>query len=93
MSFLYDIPTDTIVAAEDGGLIATPEETVDPEDSLKMAAAPELFDALGAIYHAHQIGELPLPAALAEAASDALRKASPPWDATACDAMVAVTWP
>ncbi|WP_370176266.1 hypothetical protein [Sphingobium abikonense] len=78
MNFIYDIPTDTIVDALDGGLIATPAETVDPEDSLKMAAGPELFDALGAIIYAWQIGELTLPRALAEPACHALHKASPP---------------
>jgi hypothetical protein len=78
MSFVYDIPTDTIVDGQDGGLIATPAETVDPEDVLKMAAALELFDALSAIIYAHQIGELPLPAALVEPSIRALAKATPP---------------
>ena len=78
MSFIYDIPTDTIVDAQDGGLFATPAETVDPEDSLKMAAAIELFDALGAIVYAWQIGELALPEALAEPSLRALAKATPP---------------
>lgn len=78
MSFIYDIPTDTIVDEEDGGLIATPAETVDPEDSTKMAAAIELFDALGAIVYAWQIGELVLPMALTVPACQALHKASPP---------------
>jgi len=78
MSFIYDIPTDTIVDAEDGGLIATPAETVDPDDSLKMAAALELFDALGAIVYAWQIGELALPDALSVPACQALHKGSPP---------------
>lgn len=78
MTFIYDIPTDTIVDEEDGGLIATPAETVDPEDSLKMAAALDLFDALGAIVYAWQIGELVLPMALSVPACQALHKASPP---------------
>lgn len=78
MSFVYDIPTDTIVDAEDGGLIATPAETVDPEDSLKMAASIDLFDALSAIIYAHHIGELPLPASLVEPSMKALAKATPP---------------
>jgi hypothetical protein len=78
MTFIYDIPTDTIVDAQDGGLIATPAETVDPDDSLKMAAALDLFDALGAIIYAWQIGELPLPTSLAVAGCHALHKGSPP---------------
>ena len=78
MSFIYDISTDTIVDAEDGGLIATPAETLDPEDGLKMAAALELFDALGAIIYAWQIGELQLPQSLSEPGCQALHKACPP---------------
>lgn len=77
MTFVYDIATDTIVDEEDGGLIATPAETVDPEDSLKMAAAIELHDALGAIIYAWQIGELVLPQSLAAPACLALHKSSP----------------
>jgi len=78
MTFIYDIPTDTIVDGEDGGLIAILTEGVDPEDSLKMAASPEMFDALAAIIYAWQIKELVLPEALAEAGIRALAKATPP---------------
>ncbi len=78
MTFVYDIPTDTVVDSKDGSLIAIPAETVDPEDSLKMAAALDLFDALGAIIYAWQIGELSLPIGLHVPACHALHKASPP---------------
>ena len=78
MTFFYDYQTGTIIAPDDGGLIADLAETVDPEDGLKMAAAVDLYDALSAIIYAHLIGELPLPSALSEAGLDALKMASPP---------------
>ncbi|PHP19543.1 hypothetical protein CG471_11835 [Sphingobium sp. IP1] len=78
MSFFYDIATGTIVDAQDGGLIADLVETVDPEDGLKMAGAIDLYDALCAIIYAHEIGELPLPTALADAGREALVRSSVP---------------
>lgn len=75
MAFVYDIVTAAIVDAEDGGLIADLVETVEPDDGFKMAAAPELYDALQAILYANEIGELPLPKSLVECATEAMAKA------------------
>lgn len=75
MAFLYHEATRDIVHADDGGLIAQLAETVDWEDGKKMAAGPELFDALHAIMYANEIGELPMPQALVEYGQAALAKA------------------
>lgn len=80
MSFFYDWETGTIVDPDpkDGGLIADLVETVDPEDGMKMAAGPVLFDALAAIIYAWQIGKLDLPEPLSSAGLSAVMEATAP---------------
>lgn len=61
MTFRYVETSGQIVDDDDEGLIAELVETVDPEDGLKMAAAPDLYDALYAIRYACMIGNSVCP--------------------------------
>lgn len=78
MSYFYDAPSDTIRRIGDGQLIATMADLTEPDDSMKMAVAPLLYEALAGIIVAHMRGKLRLPDAHFNAGHDALLKATPP---------------
>jgi hypothetical protein len=83
MAFIY-IDTGEIVDADDEGVIASLVETVSEEDGFKMAAAPELFDALEAILYAHEIGEAILHPELVRCGQEAISKATWAPDGAPC---------